>query len=67
VSWKKCSDCAFRLNNTTGEDSGTDPFGNKNDEGELRSNKTQDQADTWCISRVVGATQRGREREKEIL
>jgi hypothetical protein len=39
VWWKECSDCAFRLNTTTREDSGKDPFGDKDDEGELRSNK----------------------------
>jgi hypothetical protein len=58
VSWKECPDHAFRLNNAAGEDSGTDDFSDKEDEGELRANEAQDQADAWCISRVVGATNR---------
>jgi hypothetical protein len=67
VWWEECSDCAFRLNNTTGENRGKDPFGDKDDEGELRANKAQDQADAWCISRVVGAIERerGRQRDRE--
>jgi hypothetical protein len=56
--WKKCSDCAFRLDNTTREDSGTDDFSDKEDEGELRANEAQNQADAWCISRVVGGIDR---------